>query len=242
MSMEQNKAVAEQLEVLRSDARQKLLASTLSSELPGIAHVADYLIACRQVLASGGDLAEEAAETAKSQSLDPALLARWIKELAIAEKDDDNPLHAFATIVATTLHVRPAHVDQVLLDFDGQSPVSSWYSDGVAFGLGPIRAGQVLLGGTAEQPIVSIATRSMASRDEVFKGLKESRGNENDAGELGGWNRGGRTIRTPKVTLKSGKLWYLVRGAGRAYARCMARSCISGVRTRTCNGAGSNTI
>ncbi|MST00828.1 MAG: DUF1553 domain-containing protein, partial [Pedosphaera sp.] len=93
-----------------------------------------------------------------------------------------------------------------------------WFSDGFAFGLGPLRAGEPLLGTDAAQPLRGILTRDAAVLDPAWRGLKTSAATQRDSSALGGWNRSGRTLRTPKVTLQTGGLWYLVRGAGRAYA------------------------
>ena len=43
-----------------------------------------------------------------------------------------------------------------------------------------------------------------AQRDPVFKDLKPAPGTETDYGRLGQAHRAGQTIRTPKVTLKTG--------------------------------------
>ena len=49
-----------------------------------------------------------------------------------------------------------------------------------------------------------------------------------DLGKLGEWERSERTLRTPDVTLAGGRLWYLVKGAGRAYAAVNSHTLIRG--------------
>ncbi len=40
----------------------------------------------------------------------------------------------------------------------------------------------------------------------------------NDQGKIGGWQRVGQSLRTPTFTVEQGPVYYLVRGAGRAFA------------------------
>ena len=49
--------------------------------------------------------------------------------------------------------------------------------------------------------------------------MKNSPDSQNDpVPNLAKWERSGQSVRTPEVTLAEGKLWYLVRGPGRAFA------------------------
>jgi hypothetical protein len=67
-------------------------------------------------------------------------------------------------------------------------------------------------------PALQLATAGYAQRDMAWNRLKLAPGTERDYGGLGGWDRAGSTLRTPEVTLGSGKVWYLVKGSGRVYA------------------------
>ena len=236
-----------------------------------LTHVADYLLAARTVLLAGGDVAAHSSDTATRHSLDPSMVQAWCLELKRAVTEPSHPLHLFAQI-ATEESSHPkasfsstaeklfnasragepqagaSSMDQVILDFDAPAPAGTWYSDGVAFGLNPVRVGQILTGSRSDQPLEGIADRSMARRDPLYKDLKPTPGNEADVGLLGEWHRSGQSIRTQTVTLKNGKLWYLVRGAGRAYAVVDSHLVIlgplhgacfsSGTRARMQNGAG----
>ncbi len=58
--------------------------------------------------------------------------------------------------------------------------------------------------------------------------MKVAEDTERDHGRLGTWERSGQTLRTPELTLKSGRIWYLARGAGRAYAAVNSHLLIAG--------------
>src|SRR5919202_1488177 len=73
-----------------------------------------------------------------------------------------------------------------------------------------------------------MACRGAAQCDPAWSALRQAPDNERDLGALGAWDRPGRTLRTPKVTLKSGLLRYLVRGSGRAYASVDSHLIVAG--------------
>ncbi|HET6248729.1 MAG TPA: DUF1549 and DUF1553 domain-containing protein [Tepidisphaeraceae bacterium] len=250
-SMEQNRKVAEQLDALRAETRNRLATEFVSAERPGLNRVADYLSAAAEVCSSPGNSPGKVGEVAQSRSLDSKVLTEWVSRLNSARKDRSDILNAFATLAFDSRAAQPQNFaaarqrvidsfaarnhsaadpakEQVILDFDAPAPANAWYADGVAFGLRPVQAGQVLLGNTADQPIVGIAMRSMAMRDSAFNNLKATPGNETDYGTLGNWERSGQTLRTQTVTLKTGRLWYLVRGAGRAYAAVDSHLLVAG--------------
>ena len=58
---------------------------------------------------------------------------------------------------------------------------------------------------------------SVARRDPAWPTIRPV-DSEGESGAVGGLDRPGRTFRTPKVTLQSGKVWYLTRGSGEIYA------------------------
>ena len=239
-SMEQNRTVAQQLDALRGEARTRLTARLVEALEPGLGRTADYLLASRQVSLSGEASGAALTDVANRQSLDPALLGRWVTELAAAKKSPDHPLHAYATLsdradvdspVKFVAEIRPMFERwdrslraareqlapiQTLADFG--DPATPFYRDGEAFGLRPTPAGQLLLGDDAENLLEGVSRFGAVRRDWAFANIRPAPGNEPDAGRLGPWYRSGQMVRTAKVTLKSGHLWYLVRGAGRAFA------------------------
>ena len=239
-AMGKNEKIAADLAALRDAARPKLIAAALQDERPGLSRLAAYLLASRAIL-----LAEQnhgppnANRDATAPELDPAILGRWVVELRRAARDPSHLLHPIAAALTTASDDAPsftAHfherIDalkkqhdgqvqlpggaQVLLDFDKPAP-ADFRADGSAFGAAPVAAGELLLGTASDHPIAGVALRGAARHDPSFPDLQQT-GEEHDAGPLGGWHRAGQTIRTAKVTLKTGHLWYLVRGAGDAYA------------------------
>ena len=102
---------------------------------------------------------------------------------------------------------------------DYADPAAPWYADGFAFGLHPRAAGRLAAGGRSGGAAAVEQVSAAARRDPAWLGLKKRADSRTiDSERLGQWERAGQTLRTPEVTLGSGKLWYLVRGPGRAYA------------------------
>ncbi len=106
---------------------------------------------------------------------------------------------------------------RVIADFT-RPKIQPWKVDGEAFGRGPILEGTLVPGLTVAQPLAGIATFGSARRDPFWNRIKSSAGNEDDSGRLGATSRAGRMLRTPTVTLGSGRLHYLIRGRVRVYA------------------------
>ena len=235
-SMEHNRKIAEKLELLQSTATAELNTRIASTNRGVVEQLDGYLLAAAEV-ARG---AANASTVAKERKLDATLVDRWAKELRRAEKQPAHPLHSFARLsVDSTINelgrfaalwqpiqetLRSAQaverdypVEQVIIDYAQATP-EQWFADGFTFGLRPVRPGDFLLSADPQTPLANFVTRGAARRDPAWNSLKVGGGTEKDHGGLGGWDRAGRTIRTPKVTLKSGKLWYLVRGALRSYA------------------------
>ena len=103
-----------------------------------------------------------------------------------------------------------------------------WYADGPTFGAGPVPVGRPVLSQSAEQPIAEVAPYTAIRREPAFVGLALAEGVENDAGKLATYVRAGRTLKTPTIRLESGKLHYLVAGAGHVYACVDSHAMING--------------
>src|SRR5207244_1331388 len=88
--------------------------------------------------------------------------------------------------------------------------------------------GDACFAGGPAQPITRFVERAAAEKDPTWDRLRPARGSENDPGIVGVVPRAGRTLRTPTFTLNGGKLWYLVRGTGRAFAAVDQHVMISG--------------
>src|SRR5262249_43600479 len=123
--------------------------------------------------------------------------------------------------------MRQAPTGTVLFDYAHCRP-EDWRPDGSSYGTGPLLAGAVRLAGDPAKPTITFAERSAAVYDRLWDGLAVAPGEENDPGSIGRMVRAGRTIRTPTFRLKEGKLFYLVRGAGMAYAPVGAHALIAG--------------
>jgi hypothetical protein len=239
-SLQQDRHVAAQLQALRDIIRPTLLKLTADAEMPGISRTADSLLAARDVLlgtkrSETGETARLISETAASRKLDERTLAGWVDELKSSRRNARHPLHPFATIALGKGADVPASFDalrqsmfaaagaeqsaalpapsQVLVDYT--RPGAGWWQDGFTFGTGPARAGEIDL-----QPAAAgfgVVPFSAARRDPAWPAIQPIE-SETDIGPVGGLDRPGRTFRTPKVTLNTGKVWFLTRGSGEIYA------------------------
>jgi hypothetical protein len=177
---------------------------------------------------------------ARARRLDAALLGRWLGAVRAAAKDAEDPLSLWWRLcdageenpsqpaaVLRAVQVQWREKDRlaasgsdgapVVLDY-AQAPASAWLPDGFAFGLGPVRPGDVCFGSDPVRPILQVFDRGAAAFDPAWRGLKAAPGAEIDPSVFGAAVRAGRTIRTPTFTLdRSGRLHYLVKGKGRAY-------------------------
>jgi hypothetical protein len=115
---------------------------------------------------------------------------------------------------------------ETIIDFQN-SPASEWRADGPLFGSGPVRAGQIVLGSPDAPPLV-VATYGAARIDQAFESITIAAPGEGDQGRLGGWMRAGRAVKTPKWTLKSGRVHYLIEGAGHVYAAVDSHAMLNG--------------
>jgi hypothetical protein len=233
-TLERERQIAEQLDRLRSGARGELLPKAAVVLRPVVEHLADYLLAAGEMLwpplpadspADGQRPAaavspEGIAGVAAARGLDARLLAVWADQLALARAASEHPLHRLALCAAGADGGTPAppsaaaEPPRVIIDY--ADPAAAWYADGFAFGLHPLRPGDVLPAADRAAPL-RLSKSAAARRDPAWLGLQNGPDCENDFDRLGQWERAGQTVRTPEVTLGSGKLWYRVRGAGRAY-------------------------
>ncbi len=99
-------------------------------------------------------------------------------------------------------------IGDVIVDYADLKP-GQWLPDDVTFGTGPALGGDYRIGRVVE--------RTAAEYDPFWNVLKYAPGTEQEPGSLGA-NRAGRTIRTPGFKIGEGRVYALVRGAGRLYA------------------------
>ncbi len=145
-------------------------------------------------------------------------LDRLTVELENARSDSHHPLHA--SLVGRTgndpvANERPGA--RLIVDF-GKLDALDRRQDGYAFGLRPVRPGDLDLSGDGSTLRIDLVPLATARRDPAFRSLNLAKGTQQDHGQLGSWNRSGQTLRTPEFSIGSGRLWYLVKGPGHAYA------------------------
>ncbi len=225
-AMEHNRQVAAELWRLRDEARAPVQRAIAEALGPGVGQTADYLLAAREVLLP----ARRPEEVARGRKLDVAILRRWVAHLTAARDDERDPLHWLAkpgTLTEVSAPAAPQPEAEVVVDY-GRCAPGAWLTDGVAFGPGPVRPGELRLEGTADRPSVRFIDRGAAEKDAAWDGLRPAAGAENDPGALGAVVRAGRTLRTPSFTVSAGKVYYLVRGSGFAYASVATHALIAG--------------
>jgi hypothetical protein len=235
-ALDQDRAVAAELAKLRGRARGEVGRALAAAARPVVERLPDYLLAAREAILAGPKPDCEC--IAAARKLDAALLARWLAVLRNAARERDDPLHAWARLAADPASkdekrfaelLRPLADDlrkrdaaagtalknaQVVIDYARSAP-ADWMPDGAAFGPGPARPGDVRLSGGS----VRFVERGAAEYDRAFDVLRLAPGAENDPGALGRIApRAGRTLCTPTFRVTTGKVHYLVRGAGAAYA------------------------
>jgi hypothetical protein len=243
-SLEHNRRIAGELKRVRDQSRPVIQRAIASAMQPGVERVADYLLAARQVMRAGR--AADRKQVARKHKVDEAILGRWVEHLNTAAKDASDPFHLWAkaagdrkpltdllrqtveawrqrgAFAATALNDA-----EVIVDYARLKP-ESWLPDGVAFGSGPVRPGEVRFGDDAARPILKVFDYAAAEKDPTWNGLKPAPGAENDPGALGGTVRSGRTILTPTFKVKKGTVYYLVKGTGLAYAAVDSHVMIAG--------------
>ena len=113
---------------------------------------------------------------------------------------------------------------EAVVDYRNSDP-AAWTTDGPTFGSGPVRAGDFLL--PHGDSSLELASYSAARRDPFWNGLSSGT-SEGDPGRLSGWQRAGRTLKTPTFTLKTGQVHYLIEGVGHVYAAVDSHAMING--------------
>ncbi len=248
-TLEHNRRIARELEQLRERNRPAIQRALAESLRPGVERLADYLLGAREVLASRPSASEPPPpleEVARSRRLDAALLGQWVAYLGRAARDARDPFHAWA--LAARDPRPPRHALQPLLDgwrrheveakaaLEGAEVVvdyrkaaaADWMPDGVTFGSGPVRPGEVRFSADPARPITALCEHTAAESDPTWDRLRLAPGSELDPGVLGAVPRAGRSLRTPGFALTTGKVYYLVRGSGRAYAAVDSHALIAG--------------
>jgi cytochrome c553/mono/diheme cytochrome c family protein len=112
---------------------------------------------------------------------------------------------------------------EVVIDYANCRP-DQWMPDDASFGSRPRQVGELVV----EDGKVRFADRAAAVYDRLWDALSVPPGTESEHGALGKRSRAGRSIRTPTFQVGPGKVYYLVRGAGTAYAAVDHHTLIAG--------------
>ncbi len=238
-TMESHARAATELANLRAKHTQKIAVAFATSVRPGVETIATHLLAARRVL-----FGEKTEAVASASGLDAKQLATWVDQLKKASADPAHPLH-FYTMLAHEPYVenptrfpdlfakwntpRSALPPETKIIADFTKPgVTPWKSDGPAFGTRPLLACEVVLGTTLERPVARVMPCGAASSDAYWNRLALAPGTEKDSGNLGAADRAGKTLLTPKFTLGTGRLHYLLRGKVQVYAGVDSHIMIAG--------------
>ena len=232
-----DETAAHDLKRLHDTSRADLLPLAARALRPAIDRLADDLIAARAAALGGSGSGERS-----------PVAARWAAELLKAKEEPSHSLHGFAMIAldpsCTSSDAVRAKLNglasatrsatelvpkqgTLIVDFATVGRLEQ-AQNGFAFGLEPVRTGDLRVEENGGSLRIGLFDRSAASCDPIWKHLKLDEGTQRDLGRLGTWDRSGQTLRTPEFRINSGTLWYLARGAGRAYACVNSHLLING--------------
>ncbi len=257
-TLEPHREIAQQLDRVRTATRAALLKNVADAIEQRISRLADALMAARAVLRvpNGTPPPDEGANDStfvaslvtelKAAKNDPQNPLHAFAKTAADPKTDEAQVFAkaFAPVLDNLRSVAlqscvPSDVEkrgmpavlklspeQIVADYT-RANATPWMQDGFSFGQRPLRAGDPIFGGSADQPLLGITVRGAAVRDAAWNSLA-TKNVTRDHGKLGTWERSEQTLRTPDVTLAGERLWYLVKGAGRAYAAVNSHLIVAG--------------
>jgi hypothetical protein len=253
-SMDRSRRLADECEALQTTVRPSAGRAIARAESPVAEGLARYLSASREAIRVRQPSASGSAATAVDvdpialrHRVDATRLRRWIEVVEAARTDPDSPLHLWSLLSheaengdarasigrqLDTFARRAAEYRdswkgvRQIVDFTAPA-ADDWSQDGVVFGLRPTRVGEIRFGSQPLQPIAEISQFSAACSEPAWDNLRLATDTERDPGKVG-WGQAGRTLRTRTFSLASGKLHYLVRGAGNAYAAVDSHRLIAG--------------
>jgi len=131
-------------------------------------------------------------------------------------------------LVSSELGVTQSQLNgcETIVNYQDRIP-GSWPADGPLFGTGPVLLGELVLGTEGGSPL-EVATYGAARLHPEWADVSIAAPSEGDQGRLAGWVRAGRSLKTPKWTLQSGQVHYLIEGAGHVYAAVDSHAMING--------------
>ncbi len=254
-SMEQNSRVAHELDALRDRHRGELLRSIAAASRPTFDRLTDFLLATRDVselvaAQPSTAVANVIQAVATKRQLDALRLQKWCEHVETAQQDRNAPLHAWALVARDEHAGKPERIRELLKSYIAEQAARAgraaeslkdaavivdyarpgdedWLPDGAAFGLRPTRPGDVEFSRDPARPINRILQFAAARTDPAWDALELAPGTERETGKAAVVQEG-RMLRTPKFTLGAGRLYYLVEGAGAAYAAVDSHHMIAG--------------
>jgi len=229
-TLEQERIAAENITTLEKESAPALFKSYATALRPEVQHLAETLGRIQlQITAKEKNPAATLELNLRESS--------WLAELTRAQVTATHPLHLFATAflaqkgasstaaVAQTSTQATVVTPRVIADYTHPN-TTPLLQDGFAFGLAPTQCGAPLLHPSFDNPLEGIVIQPAARRRSAWKDITVK--GERDPGALSAFSRSGQSLRTPEFTADSGTLWYLVRGAGKAYAAINSHIMIQG--------------
>jgi len=210
-SMEQNRAVAQELWAARAKADVAIRTALAESLRPSVKQTADYLSAAAASIRNESP--------ALPQALEAKRLEAWVAALRAAPKDPRSPLNDFLQRLQSAQQAvpepKPAQTPawRIAVDYS-QIGANDWTQSGIGFGPGPKPVGSLLLGEGGQHSVRGVAMLGAAVCDPFFTTLGVTPGTEPEPAESERFPRHGQMLRTPTLTIESGTLHYLVRGNG----------------------------
>jgi hypothetical protein len=235
-----NRQVALEMAKVDDAAQEQVLTAYQQATAPLIKSLPAYLAAAKEVLAGTAPVTakrETIEAIAAGAKLDADLLAAWVDYLPLAGAAKDDPLQPLAALLMqseaafaqkrdalaarekllVTEHEAAQAKHKVVVDYN--DPKAEWIVDGYAFGLRPVRAGELSLRTDGQAPLVAeVAQYGMARRDPRWKGLTRAPGTQAESQTLSRFEAPGQMLRTPTFEITHDTVAYLVQGGGRAYA------------------------
>lgn len=196
---------AQEIDAAQQALQVKLRGAVVDSIRKAVKESQPYLTAARTT--ETGDAVS---------SLEANRLAAWRKELEGA---------GFTSKVAPTAN--EAASDSRVVDAFA-NPNEPLLQDGFAFGLRPRLAGEVLITGGNAPEVSGVRQFSAASFNSAFAKLSIDAKLPRDFGALGATVRSGKSLRSKTFVLQKPALFYLVRGAGRAFAAVDSHRALAG--------------
>ncbi|MGE3820004.1 MAG: DUF1549 domain-containing protein, partial [Isosphaeraceae bacterium] len=222
-TMEAERSAVERLHALKDREGPRVLGELARALRPGIERAAGRL------LAAASQVSQPSPGSSKVEPDDP-----WVQALRQAIAEPQDPLHRLARRArdrdadgSLAVEERPDPSAGLVVDFGDERDLARW-QNGTTFGLRPARPGEVRFADGARGVRIGVHDLGAAVREAGAPRLTPLESDDRDHGKLGQGDWPGQTLRTPEFTLSSGRLWYLVRGSGRAYASVNSHLVVAG--------------